>query len=191
MSDQTTDLLARIARIERELAETREHAAIEDVLIRYSRALDWLDDAMLDGVFFDDAEIDYGFFKGSGKAFKPILMDVERSIGRRWHFTSQIKIALDGSGAGAEVESYNFSLAIPGADGDGPSDILQFFGIYADRLEKRNGQWGIARRKHLLVTGLSATEISMTGDFGQLNQIGATGVDHPDYRRLHPLVRLD
>lgn len=183
------EVLARLERLERDLTEMRDRAAVEDVLVRYSRALDWLDDDMLDGVFFDDAEIDYGFFKGTGKTFKPILMEVERSLGRRWHFTSQIKVELNGDSA--EVECYNLSLGIPALEDNPPSDILQFFGMYSDRLEKRNGHWGIARRKHLLVTGLSAKEIPMTGDFGQLNKLGGTGADHADYRRLHPVIRLD
>lgn len=188
MADTNGELLARLERIERELTEVRERAAVEDVLTRYSRALDWLDDEMLEGVFFDDAEIDYGFFKGTGKEFKPLLMEVERSVGRRWHFTSQIKVELNG--ASAEVESYNFSLGIPQLADNPPSDVLQFFGMYADRLEKRGGHWGIIRRKHLLITGLSAKEISMTGDFGQLNKLGATSATHPDYRRLAEPVRL-
>jgi hypothetical protein len=47
---------------------------IQDVLVRYARALDWLDDEMLRTAFFDDAEIDYGFFRGSFREFAPILM---------------------------------------------------------------------------------------------------------------------
>ncbi len=73
MSD-LDDVLARLAAVEAELERQKDLRAIEDLLVRYSRALDWLDDAMLDSVFYDDAEIDYGFFKGSGKDFKPRLM---------------------------------------------------------------------------------------------------------------------
>jgi len=60
-------LVQRIERLERELARHRDLIEIQDVLTRYSRALDWLDADMLSTVFFDDAEIDYGFFKGSGR----------------------------------------------------------------------------------------------------------------------------
>jgi hypothetical protein len=188
MAETLADIGSRLDQLERELAEMRDMAAIQDVLTRYSRALDWLDDEMLDGVFFDDAEIDYGFFQGTGAAFKPLLMQVERSVGRRWHFTSQLKIDLNGTSA--EVESYNLSLGIAALEDNPPSDVMQFFGMYADRLEKRGGQWGIIRRKHLLVAGVSAKEITMTGEFGQLNKLGATGVTHQDYRRLAELVSL-
>ncbi len=182
-------LAARLDAAECELAENRDLAAINDVLVRYSRALDWLDDELLDGVFYDDADIDYGFFKGSGKDFKPVLMAVERSVGRRFHFTSQVKIELNGNVA--EVESYNISLGIPQLATEPPSQVLQFFGLYADRLEKRGGKWGIARRKHHHITGLGHTEIAMTGDFGALNKIGETSIHHPDYRRLTKAPALD
>ncbi len=55
------DLAARVARLEEEVGQWRDRAAIEAVLTRYSRAMDWFDAEMLDGVFYDDARIDYGF----------------------------------------------------------------------------------------------------------------------------------
>lgn len=183
------DMLARLAVVEQELERQKDLRAIEDLLARYSRALDWLDDAMLDTVFYDDAEIDYGFFRGSGKDFKPRLMEVEHSVGRRWHFTSQLKIDLNGEEA--EVESYNLSLSLPDVvPGDG-APYSVFFGFYKDRVLKRRGKWGIIARKHILVSGSPLAEIAMDGDMGMLNQIGLTSPDHPDYRRLTRAQPLD
>jgi hypothetical protein len=106
-------LLARIDRLERELARQRDLEAINDVLWRYARALDWLDDDLLATVFYDDAEIDYGFFRGNGRDFRTELMKLEHTIGRRWHLSVQTKIDLDGDSA--EVESYQLSVStIPG-----------------------------------------------------------------------------
>ena len=188
MTDMT-DVLARLAVVEQELARQTDLIAINDLLTRYSRALDWLDDAMLDTVFYDDADIDYGFFKGSGKDFKPRLMEVEHGVGRRWHFTSQVKIDLDGDEA--DVESYNLSLSLPeSTPGDGTPYSI-FFGFYKDRVLKRKGKWGIIARKHLLVSGAPLAEISMGGDMSMLNQIGMTGPNHPDYRRLTRAQPLD
>lgn len=183
------DVLARLEAVEAELAEHRDILAIHDMLARYSRALDWLDDAMLETVFYNDAEIDYGFFKGSGKDFKPVLMELEHGIGRRWHFTSQVKIDLQGDSA--DVESYNLSLSLPKVEpGDGEQYAV-FFGFYKDRLLKRGGKWGIIARKHLQVAGAPLAEISIDGDMGLLNQIGQTLPSHPDYRRLSQAEPLD
>lgn len=188
MSDQD-DVLARLSALEDEVGRQRDIAEIHDVLARYSRALDWLDDAMLETVFYDDAEIDYGFFKGSGKDFKPALMELEHSIGRRWHFTSQIKVDLNGDAA--EVESYNLALSLPDvAPGDGAQYAI-FFGFYKDRLLKKGGKWGIIARKHIQVAGAPLTEMSIEGDMGLLNQIGQTSSSHSDYRRLSQAEPLD
>jgi hypothetical protein len=183
------DLLARLAAVERELGDQKDLRAIEDLLARYSRALDWLDDAMLDSVFYDDADIDYGFFKGSGRDFKPRLMEVEHSVGRRWHFTSQLKIDLNGDEA--EVESYNLSLSLPDEKPADKAPYAIFFGFYKDRVLKRGGKWGIIARKHILVSGAPLAEIAMDGDMGLLNQIGMTGPNHPDYRPLTRAQKLD
>ncbi|MCP4195967.1 MAG: nuclear transport factor 2 family protein, partial [Proteobacteria bacterium] len=52
--------------IESQLQELLDRKACEDVLLRYGRTLDWLDGAGQQACFWPDAEIDYGFFKGSG-----------------------------------------------------------------------------------------------------------------------------
>jgi hypothetical protein len=185
---ETSDIHERLRALEGEVRELRARREIEDVLARYSRALDWLDDAMLETVFFDDAEIDYGFFQGTGKEFKPLLMQVERTVGRRWHFTAQIKIELDGDIA--EVESYNVSMAAEPVRSDPPAEFDQFFGYYIDRLARRNGRWGILRRKHLLLTAAKVRETRLEGPFALLNAIGPTSPQHADYRRLSRATAL-
>lgn len=184
-----TNIEARIEALETEVRQLRDEADIADVLVRYSRSLDWLDDEMLDTVFYDDAEIDYGFFRGSGKEFKPLLLELEHSVGRRWHFTSQLKIDLHGDEA--DVESYNFAVSSYQVGSIPPGNLDQFFGYYLDRLVRRDGKWGIIRRKHLLIGTLSAKEIPLDGPFAELNHIGVTSPAHPDFRRLSEAPALD
>jgi hypothetical protein len=179
---ESSDIHQRLQRLEADVASLRGQRDIEDVLTRYSRALDWLDDAMLDTVFYDDAEIDYGFFQGSGREFKPLLMQVERSVGRRWHFTAQVKVEVDGDFA--DASSYNLSLAAEPVHADPPADFDQFFGYYVDRLARRAGRWGIIRRKHLLLTSARVRESRLEGPLARLNAIGPATPLHPDYRRL-------
>ena len=183
------DTERRLAALEAELERHSDRLDIQEVLVRYSRALDWLDAEMLDTVFYDDAEIDYGFFKGSGKDFKGVLMDVERGLGRRWHFTSQVKI--DVQRESTEVESYNLSLALPALEPTDGEEYAMFFGFYKDRLLKRGGKWGIIARKHLQVSGAELAEVAMEGDMALLNQIGDATPAHPDYRRLTRAAPLD
>lgn len=168
-------LSARVDRLE-------DERAIADVLTDYSLALDWLDEQLLDRVFWDDAKIDYGFFKGSGADFKPILLGVERSFGRRWHFTSQLRIVVTGNVA--KVSSYNISVATPSQTAPDADGLTGFLGYYVDRLEKRDGRWGIASRKHLLVAGTAWPDMPITGDLSALNTIGKADTEHADFAQL-------
>lgn len=182
MAPELSALLQRVEQLESELARMRDIHAIEDLVLRYSRALDWLDGDALEEVIFDDAEIDYGFFRGSGRDFKPVLMQIERTTPRRWHFTSQVKVHLQGEFA--DVESYNFSIGTTALVADESSRAMHFHGYYHDRVARRGGRWGIIRRKHLLVGAVSLAEIPLEGQFAQLNKIGYASLQHPDHRPL-------
>jgi hypothetical protein len=146
MSDALTDLLAR--------------AAISDVLGRYCLALDWLDQPALETVFWPDAAIDYGFFKGDAAAFIPLVMDIERSALRRWHGcmaeTYRIKDTQ------ADVASYALTHAVQRLD-DGTLQLNRFYGRYLDRFASRGGQWRISARTYLLHAAESSP---VTGDGG-------------------------
>ena len=180
MNQFTGNFEDRLGALERQVAHARDLSEINEVLVRYSRALDWLDDALLDSVILDDAEIDYGFFKGSGKDFKPVLMAIERGVGRRWHFTSQVEIALYGDRA--EVESYNLTLGAASISPSPPDEVTQFYGKYIDVMLRRDGRWGIIQRRHLLLSAFAVRELPLEGNFAQFNRIGEALTTHPDYR---------
>jgi hypothetical protein len=174
------DLHTRLAIIESQLQQQRDLLEIHSVLTRYSLALDWLDDSILDTVFYNSAQIDYGFFVGSGRDFKPVLMSAMRGLGRRFHYTGQVRAEIEGDTA--EVESYNLSAAMADVSSGPQSEIVQFYGKYLDSFLKRNGKWGIIRRKHVMISSVRLPEVSAQNAFAQLNQIGLTGSGHPDYR---------
>ena len=71
--------------------------AIIDVLARYSRTLDWLDDEGQATCYWPEAAIDYGFFTGTAADFVPVVMAVERQSARRWHMLNAPAIRLIGA----------------------------------------------------------------------------------------------
>ena len=80
--------------LEQQVQELLDRQAINDLIARYSRTLDWLDDDGQAGCYWPDAAVDYGFFKGTAAEFVPVVMAVERSTGRRWHLLSSLAVKL-------------------------------------------------------------------------------------------------
>jgi hypothetical protein len=145
MSAQSADQ----ARIELLLAKQD----IADVLQRYSRTLDWLDDAGQAGCFWPDAPIDYGFFTGTAEDFVPVVMDIERASQRRWHFLSSPAIAFR-SPEHATVESYGMATGIRRQE-DGSWSGGLYGGRYLDEFEQREHdsappQWRISKRQYVM-----------------------------------------
>lgn len=122
--------------------------AIFDVLARYSRTLDWLDEEGQASCFWPDAAIDYGFFKGSAAEFVPVVMAIERRSARRWHLSSPPAIRLTGA-AHAEVETYGLTAGARQAE-DGTYAGTMYGGRYLDAFEKRGTEWRISRRDYVL-----------------------------------------
>jgi hypothetical protein len=120
--------------------------AITEVQARYCRTLDWLDEAGLASVFWPDADIDYGFFVGSGEDFIPFVMQVEKSCERRWHNLTNLSIKLDGNDA--EVECYGIAQSTSSRNGIKTDQM--FGGRYLDAFEKRDDEWRISKRKFIL-----------------------------------------
>jgi len=174
------DVQLRIALLEYKVAEVADKQAIHDVLNRYARALDWLDEKRLDRVFFDDAVIDFGFFKGTGEDFKPVVMDVERNLGRRWHQTTQASINLRGDFA--DVESYGIAFGSSDSVAVADSELGLYVGYYQDKFAKRDGEWGIIYRKYIMVSAIMMQEMLLDGDLSVMHKIGKASVNSPDYR---------
>jgi len=168
--------------MEPEVQALIDRHAIEDVLARYARTLDWLDADAHATCYWPDADIDYGFVQTTGAGFIEPVMAVELGVKRRWHMLSPAAIRIDG--ARASVESYG--MAVSAVDQDGKLVDAFFGGRYLDEFEKRDGQWRIAKRRFILDWSTRAEDIMAevtSGDF-KLNILEITAPGHPDYRKL-------
>lgn len=164
-----------------ELQRLLDVQACADLLTRYCRALDWLDEDLLGTIFTPDAEIDYGFFKGTGADFVPFVIGVERTFVRRWHLGGNPLVSVDGDVA--EVESHVQAGAVT-ADGTIETTNL-FGGRYLDRLVRTPAGWRIARRLFVLDWQHSVAVDTSAGE--ALPGINwSNGLDHtsPLYRAL-------
>ncbi|HLW70778.1 MAG TPA: nuclear transport factor 2 family protein [Candidatus Binataceae bacterium] len=164
------------------LQELLDKQACVELVQRYSRALDWLDDDALKTVFWPDAEIDFGFFKGRGDQFSVEVMKVEHSLVRRWHMTASPLVRV--SGDVAEGECYGLAAGIAMRDGRAVHDI--FGGRYLDRFARRGGEWRIARRIYVAdwQRSFDADAAAENGLVTGLNWSNDFSPAHPWFRKI-------
>jgi hypothetical protein len=122
--------------------------------MRYGPAVDWRDRATLTTMFWPDAEIDLGPFKGRGSEAPAFLIENANGSLRRCHITTSVSLSIDGDSALAESCAITHAIS-PGIEADQVSHL--FIGRYLDRLERRGGAWRIAQRRYLLHGAVSET----------------------------------
>ncbi len=129
------------------LQEVSDRLEIQDLLVRYTKAIDEKDWALLDECFTPDAEVDYvssGGIKGSypearawlEKALAPFPMTV--------HYITNSEVTLDGDRARARTAVLNpMGFANP----DGSLHQFTVGAYYVDDLVRTPDGWRIASRR--------------------------------------------
>jgi hypothetical protein len=127
--------------------DTADKLAIRDVLSRYCRGLDRMDKTMARSVFSADAPAHYyDMYQGTGHGFVDWAWEIHAGMERHSHQISNVLIDLDGDSA--RSESY-VTVALWLRKGN---DIVEIVcrGRYLDHWQKRDQQWLIVERKHVL-----------------------------------------
>jgi hypothetical protein len=144
-SPAVDELAQELRLVREELRRLQDREAITDCLYRYSRGLDRHDEEALYSVYHADAVDDHGSFLGRPEEFVPWAHALHET---KWvahtHFITNPRIELDGNIA--HVESYVL-FVLRRRDGEG---VDLGGGRYLDRFERRDGEWRIAARKHVV-----------------------------------------
>ncbi len=114
---------------------------IEEVLIRYTRAIDTGDWDALDDVFTPDAEIDYtesGGIADTLDTIKPWLAQNLPMFPKRMHSLAQTAIRVEGDQAYASAYFHN-PMMLP--TGDGKELLVEFGGIYHHTMVRTAEGW--------------------------------------------------
>lgn len=169
--------------MDQQLQQLLDKRACEEVILRYGRTLDWLDEAGQRSCFWPDAKISYGFFEGAGEDWVPTVMAVETTAARRWHMSSGVMVQVNGDRARSEC--YGLTVATT-ANEEGELMDTVFGGRYLDELEKREGEWRISSRTYVAdwlqqvphgLAGLASSGLA-------LNVLDITAAGHEAYRPL-------
>jgi ketosteroid isomerase-like protein len=125
------------------LQDLLDRREIEDVILRYGRATDRCDEALLRSMFHDDAtESHGGLMQGSAAEFCRAALAMLRGTGPTAHYMTNILVELDGDVAHTETYAIAMHRLVRGG-----RDYDSFFaGRLLDRFERRSGAWRIAHR---------------------------------------------
>lgn len=117
---------------------------IDDLITRYSTALDTRDFDLLDTVFAAEADLDYeevGGFRGDRAAFKAWMAEVAPLFEMWLHHATNRAITLDGDSA--TVVTYLINPVVL----KGRAGVLREGGRYHDRLVRTDDGWRIVARR--------------------------------------------
>lgn len=118
--------------------------AIHDVVMRYCRGIDRLDEELVRSVYHPDAYDDHGTFKGNGWDFASYVIEALAAVPQRtMHTIGNELVQVDGDVAHGEAYLVAHHLFDDGASG---RTLFSFHGRYVDRYERRDGDWKIAHR---------------------------------------------
>ena len=133
--------------------------AIRKVLYTYCRALDRMDRPLASTVFHPGATAHYdGIFEGTGEGFLDWVWESHAAMDRHSHQIANTVIEVDGDRATSEAYVTVVLWTRPEADGKQREIVGR--GRYIDRMERRDGVWGIVHRLHLLdQSSLHAPEV--------------------------------
>jgi hypothetical protein len=123
-------------------SELAQRLAIEEVLYYHSRGLDRLDSALLASCYWQDAEVDYGTFKGSAQVFaEQVVPALQAQYLLTQHTLSNSIIQLEADEALVESCVTAFHLSK-----DATEDLV-YSGRYLDRCNRRQDLWKISHRQ--------------------------------------------
>jgi hypothetical protein len=162
-----------------------DRAEIYEVMCRYARGVDRGDYELLRSAYHVDAYDDHGEYKGNVDGFIEWLRARFHGFDNSVHFLGNCLIEFAGPDL-ALVETYYASrrLRAPeGAERTGltPNDAIcrQAWGRYLDRLERRHGEWRIARR--VVVVDARFTSVARGGERSGQSTWGTRDPSDPYY----------
>ncbi|HLW94760.1 MAG TPA: nuclear transport factor 2 family protein [Solirubrobacteraceae bacterium] len=134
---------------------------ILDCIHRYCRGLDRHDDLLLESAFHPDAIDNHGSWKGGREEFVRLANHEchEGLLAHQHHVTTH---NCDIDGDVAHTETYVLFIHRRGDE----RTVLCGGGRYIDRLERRGGEWRIARRRLVM-------DLSMTADGSEFGAFAA------------------
>ena len=127
---------------EAQLRGLLDKQAIEEVVLRYCRGIDRMDEELVRSCYHPDATDEHGSFTGNVDEFLTWVWKLVSRHESTFHFVGNILIELEGDLASSE----SYGVSIHRSRSTEPARNLMVGFRYVDRFERRGGEWRIGRR---------------------------------------------
>jgi len=132
------------------LQQVSDRIEINDLLTRYTTAIDTKDWGLLDTCFTADADVDYVSSGGIAGQYPEVRAWLEKALAMfsvTIHAISNSEITLEGDRArGKTLVNNPMCLQQPGANGEAPQHSFTVYAYYHDDLVRTDQGWRISRR---------------------------------------------
>ena len=173
-----TDLNAELAALRREVERLKAGETIRQQLTRYGRGQEWVDFSLMDDVFWDDAAIDFGFFKGVWRDYRPVLLEIASGAEATYHLTTAPQIEFEGDDR-AYVECYGV------AGGRRGVNTQIYGGRYVHVFERRGDVWKSASCTYVMDWTMKQSEETKTSAVvAGVNRVTDRSANNPLFRRM-------
>lgn len=124
--------------------EAADRQAIVDLIYRYCRAVDRLDEPLGHSIWHEDGTADYGeeFYVGPGRGVIDLICRQHRGTLAHSHQVTNVLIRLAGDRAGSE----SYCFATLRVEREGKPMQISVWTRYIDRWSRREGRWGLDHR---------------------------------------------
>ncbi|MCH1555817.1 MAG: nuclear transport factor 2 family protein [Pseudomonadales bacterium] len=163
--------------------EVGSRLAIQELLHLHSRALDRQDAALMKSVYWSDATVDYGGFKGAAHEFADLVMNALAAQYELTQHRVSNTVFVFSSDHHAATESYVFAKHLRQ---DAASEMV-FSGRYLDEFHREAGVWKFRRRTVVMDWSRDwvVEDQRQTGSMAALTK-GLSNPDDPSWAHLDP-----
>lgn len=154
--------------MDRRIDDLLDKQEIYEVLVRYCRGIDRVDEDLVRSCYHPDAYDDHGMFQGPASEFAAYAVENLRTMERTMHCIHNVAIEVHGSSAGSEAYcvAYHRIASRSGGFADHLAGIR-----YVDAFERRqDGPWLIAKR-------------TVVYEWTRVDPVGREWTMHPHYAR--------
>lgn len=131
-----------------QLGRLVDRSLIQDVVLRYARGIDRRDWELVRSAFHHDSFEEHGEYTGNVDGFIQWVSTRHAHVLTSTHFIGNCLIEFLGQDV-AFVETYFASRRVGPPSGEGTQSsavLVEGFGRYLDRFDRRQGEWRVARR---------------------------------------------